>query len=221
MIFTHGFGEQIGLCGQTADIEVHDALWELFVLQSSWAVAVILVEQRPDLIVLEDASELVQSFLELFELNFAVVIEVEISQGLFGSLPFVGLSIWLFSDFFVNDFFELFESLWRNVVLRLDKIPGANQDVLQVLKLKLSLLFIFPVGYKNWVRHNNRQRLILRWHLLWIFGPFHAWRFRESLMVTRFWWWLWGVCWLQIRYWGGPKWHRVDLGIEWVFQRPG
>ncbi len=156
MVFPHGFREQIGLCGQTADIEVHDALWELFVLQSSWAVAVVLVEQRPDLIVLEHTSELVQSFLELFELNFAVVIEVEISQGLFGSLPFVGLSIWLFSDLFVNDFFELFESLRRNIVLRLDEIPGANQDVLQVLKLKKSLLFIFPVGYRSWVRHNNR-----------------------------------------------------------------
>jgi hypothetical protein len=33
--------------------------------------------------------------------------------------------------------------------LRLDEIPGANQDVLQVLKLKQSLLFIFPVGYRS------------------------------------------------------------------------
>ncbi len=221
MVFAHGFGEKIGFGGQAADVDVHNAFRKLFVFQSTWAVAVVLVEQRPDLVVLEHASELVQSFLEFLELYFAVVVQVEVSQSLFGGFPFVRLSVWLFSDLFINNFFQLFESLRGNVVLGFGEIPSANQDVLKILEINSKLLFIFPVGYRSSVQRSSQWRLLSRRHLVWTCGPFLAWRFLGSPLATRSEWSLWGACWRRIMCWGGPEWPHVGLGTGSAFRRLG
>lgn len=75
-------------------------------------IQIVLFEQGSDFVVFKHASELVKSSFELLELNFTVIVEVEIGQSFLCCLPFVGFSVGLFPDFFINDELNLLESFW-------------------------------------------------------------------------------------------------------------
>ena len=78
MVFAHGLGEEVRLGGKSADVDVHDAFRELFIVQVAIAVRIVFVEQGADFIVLKNASELIETFFELVKLNSPIVIQVEI-----------------------------------------------------------------------------------------------------------------------------------------------
>lgn len=76
---------------------------KLIETQFSRSVRVVFVEEGLDLILLEHASEFVESLRELLDTDDSLVLDIEILESLSGSLSFVLLGISLLSDFLVED----------------------------------------------------------------------------------------------------------------------
>ena len=77
------------------------------ILQLSGLVAVVLVEEGVDLVLLEDASELVEGLRELLEADDSQVLDIEVSEGLSGGLALILLRVGLLSDFLEQNDLEV------------------------------------------------------------------------------------------------------------------
>lgn len=71
-------GEQVGLLDHPANIDIHDHLGELSVVQESGLIQVVLGEEYAHLVFLECASKLVQCSFELFIVTVTFIIKIEV-----------------------------------------------------------------------------------------------------------------------------------------------
>lgn len=126
-------GEEVGLFGHSADVQIHDHLGKLLILEDSVLVEVVLVEEGSDFVVLEVAAELVQGSFELVVVCLPGVLQVVERNGFLGSLPLVGLSVALLPYLLVQRELYLLQPLGTHVVGRALQVPGPDYQLIEVL----------------------------------------------------------------------------------------
>lgn len=128
--------EEVLLTGHAVDVQVHDALGEDLVVQT--VLLGVLVEEGLHLRFLEVAAEFVHALLELVVVALLLVLQVEVEECLLACLPLTGLAVAFESDLLEKGVLHFPESLLRDILIRVFYVPGARQQLLEVLGQKRS-----------------------------------------------------------------------------------
>lgn len=91
VIRSHFGLEQIGLRDHSIDIDFHDLLHELLIIQGS--VGSILIKENSHLILLKATAKLVKTLLESSKVSISCISQIEIGQGFLSRFPFISLAV--------------------------------------------------------------------------------------------------------------------------------
>ncbi len=98
-------------------------------------ILVVLHEQSPDLLLLEDAPEFVKGLAKGLHSHATLVLEVEVLEGLHDRAAFVLALLGFLADLLINDVLEILKTFGRDILLFSCYSPGDENKINEVVLL--------------------------------------------------------------------------------------